>query len=249
MKKRLLIIGLCGLGVAYADEPKSLPPIINHSSYANGAPYSKSTASKPVLEMLARVERLQAEIQELRGLLEQQTHEIRNLKNRQQNSYTDIDMRLQQLETGGRVTSVATAADIAQQPTKTSVKPKEDEKAAFAKAFRSVRSSDYQQSIVLLNQFIQDYPEGEYSDNATFWLASVYKVVNDLPAAKKSFHAVYTYFPESDKAGLAMLKLADIYLEENNRQKAILLYTQIPTKYAGTTSAHMATKKLQSIGQ
>ena len=124
MKKILLITGLCGLSVAYA-EPKPLPPIINHSSYANGVAYSGNAASKPVLEMLARVERLQAEIQELRGLIEQQAHEISNLKKRQQNSYTDIDMRLQQLEAGGSVTSVETETDIVQQTTKISAKAKE----------------------------------------------------------------------------------------------------------------------------
>ena len=246
MKKILLITGLCGLSTVYADPPKPLPPIVNHSSYANGEPYSGNAASMPVLEMVGRVERLQAEIQELRGLLEQQAHEINNLKKRQQNSYTDIDTRLQQLESGGLVEK---EADTVQQTTNISTKAKESEKAAFAKAFKSVRNSDYQRSITLLNQFVHDYPEGEYSDNATFWLASVYKVVDDLPAAKKSFHAVYTHFPESDKAGLAMLKLADIYFEENNQQKAVQLYTQITTQYANTTSAHMATKKLQSIGQ
>lgn len=252
MKKILLITGLCGLGVVYAGEPKtSLPPIINHSSYANGTPYTGGAVSKPVLEMLGRVERLQAEIQELRGLVEQQAHEINNLKQRQQNSYTDIDARLQQLEGGENITRAEKEAELVPliEPEPISVKSTESEKAAFSKAFKSVRNSDYQQSITLLNQFIEDYPKGEYSDNATFWLASVYKVVNDLPAAKKNFQAVYTHFPESDKAGLAMLKLADIYFEENNQQQAIRLYTQVSTQYADTTSAHMATKKLQSIGQ
>jgi len=250
MKKILLITGLCGFGVVYADEPKApLPPIINHSSYANGAPYTGGAVSKPVLEMLGRVERLQAEIQGLRGLVEQQTHEINNLKQRQQNSYTDIDARLQQLEGGENITRAEKEAEIVPQIAPVSVKSKEGEKAAFSKAFKSVRNSDYQQSITLLNRFIEDYPKGEYSDNATFWLASVYKVVNDLPAAKKNFQAVYTHFPESDKAGLAMLKLADIYFEESNQQQAIQLYTQVTTQYANTTSAHMATKKLQSIGQ
>ncbi|NOQ14115.1 MAG: tetratricopeptide repeat protein [Methyloprofundus sp.] len=247
MKRILLITGLCGASVVYA-EPKPLPPIINNSSYASGMPYSGNTASKPMLEMLGRVDILQAEIQELRGLVEQQANEISKLQKRQQNSYIDIDTRLQQLEGGGE-THVAKETGIVSQATKSGPKSQAKEKAAFDKAFRSVRSSDYQRSVTLLKQLIQDYPGGEYSDNATFWLASVYKVTNDLPAAKRNFQAVYTHFPESDKAGLAMLKLADIYLEENSRQKAVQLYTQVTTQYADTSAAHMATQKLQSIGQ
>ena len=67
--------------------------------------------------------------------------------------------------------------------------------------------------------------------------------------AKINFKAVYTQFPKSEKAGMAMLKLADIYREENNSAKAQQLYTQITTQYADSTAAHMAEKKLQYIGQ
>ncbi|MCK5355250.1 MAG: tol-pal system protein YbgF [Methyloprofundus sp.] len=247
MKKILLITGLCVQSVAYA-EPKALPPIINHSSYANGAPYiGNAASSKPMLEMLGRVERLQQEIQQLRGLLEEQAYEINNLKKRQKNSYLDIDQRLQQLEKErGIVGEVTEYHDLAapMQASQSNVA----EKAAFDKAFASVRSSDYPQAIKLFKQFLQDYPAGEYSDNATFWLASTYKVVNDLAKAKPAFQRVYTQFPDSEKAGLAMMKLADIYAEENELQKAKQLYRQIGSQYAETSSAHRAAEKLQSIG-
>lgn len=275
-------------GGAYA-EPKQLPPIINNSTYASGASYSSQASSnQSMLEMLGQVESLQTEVQQLRGMVEQQGHEISNLKQRQQNIFSDLNARLQQLETGagipantsGTATYVApltahtAASSSAKQPqarqtqskqvqTKQTqakqskakpvktVKPvsKAEEKAAFDKAFASVKNSHYQQAIKLLEQFLQDYPNGSYSDNAHFWLGSVYKVVNDIPAAKKNFQAVYTQFPKSEKAGMAMLKLADIYREENNMTKAQQLYTQITIQYADSTAAHMAEKKLEYIGQ
>jgi TolA-binding protein len=46
-----------------------------------------------------------------------------------------------------------------------------------------------------------------------------------------------------------MLKLADIYLAENNTAQAKQLYTRISTDYPSSTSAHMAEKKLQSMRQ
>jgi len=260
MKNSFLILGLCGLSVAYA-EPRPLPPIINNSTFANGAAYSsRSSASQPMLEMLGRVESLQTEIQQLRGLVEQQEHEISNLKKRQQNIYADINTRMQQLETGRvDVKNISQhenlAIPIAQRKAavavKKPIKPKSraSEKAAFNKAFSSVKNSHYHQAIKLFKQFLQDYPAGDYADNATFWLASVYKVINDLPEAKKTFQAVYTQFPKSEKASMAMLKLADIYLQENNTKEAKQLYTQITQQYANTTSAHMAEKKLQNLGQ
>lgn len=260
MKKISLIIGVCSLSVAYA-EPRPLPPIINNSTYANGSSYSgRASTSQPMLEMLGRVESLQKEIQQLRGLLEQQEYEINNFKKRQQNIYADIDARLQQLETGHVAVkntsqhdnlAIPIAERKAAAPAKKPAKPKSkaSEKAAFEKAFDSVKNSHYHQAIKLFNQFLQDYPVGEYTDNATFWLASVYKVVNDVPAAKKNFKAVYTQFPKSEKASQAMLKLADIYLQEENISEAKQLYSQITRQHANTTSAHMAEKKLQKLGQ
>lgn len=276
-KLLFLLLALWICGGAYA-ESRQLPPIINNSTYANGAAYSpKTPANRPMLEMLGRVESLQTDIQQLRGMAEEQSHEINRLKQREQNIYADIHARLRQLESesAARIsagTAVVTPKQVsapekpayteasASAPTPTQavqpkpvkkVKPKSraEEKAAFDTAFASVKNSHYQQAIMQLEQFLQDYPDGIYSDNTYFWLGSVYKIVNNLPAAKKNFQAVYTQFPKSEKAAMAMLKLADIYNEENDSAKARQLYQQIGAQYPDSTTAHMAVKKLQNIGQ
>lgn len=275
MKKLALLLLSSLASVAYA-ESKTLPPIINNSTYANGAAYSaQGAANQPMLQMLGQIEALQTEIQKLRGMAEQQSHEINKLKQREQNIYTDMNMRLQQLESAAGISVDTTRQEILSAPVKpsyipvapvvkqtqvkqakrpapiTTVKPKSkaQEKADFDAAFASVKNSHYQQAIKLLEQFLVDYPTGVYTDNAYFWLGSVYKVVNDTPAAKKNYEAVYTRFPNSEKAGMAMLKLADIYSEENDAAKAQPLYARITTQYGGSTAAHMAEKKLQNIGQ
>ena len=264
MKKLSLILVLSAVGIVQA-ETRPLPPIINNSTYASGAAYSsRATSNQPMLEMLGRVERLQTELQELRGLVEQQNYEITHLKQRQNNIYADIDARLQRIEMGRSATTTNSQRSIqgnlaipaaqrkaaieAAKP-KPKVKTTATEKADFDKAFASVKNSHYQQAIKLFKAFLQDYPAGKYTDNATFWLASVYSVVKDKAAAKKNFAAVFTQFPKSEKAATAMLKLADIYLVENNTAQAKQLYTRIGTEYPSSTSAHMAEKKLQSIGQ
>lgn len=265
MKKLSLILVLSAVGIVQA-ETRPLPPIINNSTYASGAAYSsRATSNQPMLEMLGRVERLQTELQELRGLVEQQNYEITHLKQRQNNIYADIDARLQRIEVGRSTTKTSSqrhptqgnlaipaaqrkAAIEAAKP-KPKVKTTATEKADFDKAFASVKNSHYQQAIKLFKAFLQDYPAGKYTDNATFWLASVYSVVKDKAAAKKNFAAVFTQFPKSEKAATAMLKLSDIYLAENNTAQAKQLYTRISTDYPSSTSAHMAEKKLQSMRQ
>ncbi|NOQ64750.1 MAG: tol-pal system protein YbgF [Methyloprofundus sp.] len=307
MKKILLFTGLCLSPVLNAEPARVLPPIINNSTYANGAPYKGTTAAnKPMLEMLSRVESLQDELQQLRGLSEEQANEIKNLKKRQNNSYVDIDSRLRKLEVSAsgmarsRVTypsaaaaSVAVNTAIAEPVTSSAPsteyrataatpttivaeqyeeqslsyvpptpvasvaaettaapvqKTRASEKAAFDSAFASVKGNQYELAIQQFSQFLIDYPNSSYSDNATFWLASVYKVVHDS-RAKETFTAVYTQFPNSEKAAMAMLRLGDIYREENDSLNAESMYTQVIGKYEGSTAADMAISKLQSIGQ
>lgn len=269
MKKICLILGLCSLNTAYA-EPRSLPPIINNSSYADGSSHSeRRSANQPMLQMLGRVETLQTEIQQLRGQIEEQEYELSNLKKRQRNIYSDINARLEHLETRGRggiatisrqeseemptpstpIPMAQTQAAIPiQQTLPVEAQTNTGEKAAFDQAFTSVKNSHYHQAIKLFKQFLQDYPVSDYADNATFWLASVYRVVNDLPEAKENFQAVYTQFPNSEKASSAMLKLADIYTQENNLAAARQLYIKITQQYANSSSAQIAEGQLQSLG-
>ncbi|MDC9727969.1 MAG: tol-pal system protein YbgF [Methyloprofundus sp.] len=264
MKKLLLVAGLCFTGLSQADS-RPLPPIIDHSSYAQQAAYSnQGTANQATLGMLNQITSLQTEIQQLRGLVEQQKHELSNLKKRQQSIYADMNSRFQKLSPVGVIApsdvltegdlavpvadrrSVVPAASFVKQaaPTK---KVALSEKVAFDAAYANVRNNHYKEAIVQFKQFLSDFPTGEYSDNAQFWLASVYKVTHDIKAAKAGFKAVATNYPQSDKASVALYKLADIYRDENNKPEAKKLYQQLTKQYAGSTSAKMALKKLREM--
>jgi len=57
--------------------------------------------SNGLLEMLHQIELLQQEVAKLRGEIEVNNHVIDQMKNRQRDLYTDIDRRLQSIETPG----------------------------------------------------------------------------------------------------------------------------------------------------
>ena len=58
-------------------------------------------AAQGNIQLLNRIEALQAELAELRGLVEQQTFEIEALKRSARDQYLDVDGRLSRLEGGG----------------------------------------------------------------------------------------------------------------------------------------------------
>lgn len=201
--RSIAVFLLCLCGMVYA-EPRTLPPVINinNSTASNGSTYHRS-----MLKMLEQIESLQTKTQQLHGMLEQQSHEIDRLKRREKNIYADISQRLQQLES---IVKIPVTPNQTQQVKKVKPKPRSEEKAAFDKAFASVKNNHHQLAISQFEQFLQDYPKSNYADNAYFWLGSVYQLINDIVAAKKNFKAVYTQFPKSEKANMALRKLADI---------------------------------------
>ena len=62
---------------------------------------NRSAPAGGSLELLNRVQDMQAELQTLRNLLEQQSFELEELKKRQRDQYVDLDSRIERLRAGG----------------------------------------------------------------------------------------------------------------------------------------------------
>lgn len=110
MKKRLLML-LCACSTAYA-EPGALPPVIDNSTYPAGAANQGSVPPNAVYELMARVEQLQNEVQQLTGKMEEQANQIAELKKQQNTMYSDFDERLSSIENnaaGGAPAATGTA--------------------------------------------------------------------------------------------------------------------------------------------
>jgi len=76
--------------------------------------------NRALLEMLTRIEDMQAEVQMMRGELEMQRHEFEGIKQRQRDLYLDIDRRMLQLEkSASNAPAPAPRANTATQPTQT----------------------------------------------------------------------------------------------------------------------------------
>jgi tol-pal system protein YbgF len=266
MKKLVLISGLCLTSLSQA-EPRSLPPMIDYSNYVPKSTYAgQGSSNQATLGMLNQVNSLQTEIQQLRGLVEQQMNELSNLKKRQQGIYTEMLRRFQKIAsanansiasrdvliTEDSTDPIAKSGGVepvvfVNQATAKKVKSTLSEKMAFNVAYANVRDNHYKLAIVQLKQFLIDYPVGEYSDNVQFWLASVYRVTKDIPAAKDGFKAVVANYPKSDKASISLFNLANIYMDENNKVAAKKLYEQLTKQYADSSFAKIAQKKLREM--
>ncbi len=256
MNNKLIVFAFLLSSAANAEQ-KALPPVIDQSTYYSGVNRTVAPSNNAIYEVLGRLEQLQLEVQQLRGVVEEQAYLIEQLKSRQSTIYTDLDQRLLDL-TGGAlpvaVQPVAEGADnvVPEAATEShpdnavadTVAPEVNQKQVYQAAYETLRNGHNNQAITAFNQLLKQFPQGEYADNAWYWLGEAYKVKQDVKAAKHAFEQVVKLFPNSPKVPDALLKLGYIELDQDNKIKARDYFTRVTINYPTTTAAHLATKKL-----
>jgi tol-pal system protein YbgF len=221
--------------------------------------------SQASVEQLNRINQLQSEVTSLRGLVEQLTNEIEQLKQRGRDQYVDIDTRLQRLEGGGTSPPPATATrtppadthtDQATEPAAAVGEPAApplrtgnpaDEAAAYGAAFDSLKAGDYVASARGFHAFLEAYPNAALAPNAWYWLGESYYVTQNYPLAAQSFDTLLTHFPDSNKAPDALLKLGYAQLEMGRRAEGAQTLRQVMDRYPGGDVARLAESRLRAL--
>ncbi len=224
-------------------------------------------------KLIDKIQALQQEIQELRGQLEVQAHDLKLLQQQQVAFYKDLDARL---GNGSSTAQNKPATDITlgsktltAQPNSsatasTSTKPASsststqpviavsrinpaDEQISYLAAYELVKSKRYDNAINAMQTFVQKYPKGGYTANAQYWLGELYLVKKDYPKAIEHFEVVLRQFPVSSKSAASMLKLGYAKEATGNNQEAKKLFQQIIKTYPDTPTAQLASAKLNTI--
>jgi tol-pal system protein YbgF len=276
-KSYLLLFCLYACAVAQADE---LPPVLDNSSYPTTAPppmQTLTTPASPSYELMNRIDKLQAEMQQLTGKQEELANQVAQLKQQQSKINADFDERLRALENKGSAPAPAPVAEAAPAPapvietpvvippspttegtapvvSQKSVTPKPpeiqasaSEKQSYQQAYNSLRIGQTEQSITQFQHYISQHPTGGYIDLAYYWLGEAYRVKPDANAARQAYNTILEKYPNSTKVAEALLKLGYIEVDEKNTDKARELLTRVTTEYSGTPAAHAAAKKLAQL--
>lgn len=122
-----------------------------------------------------------------------------------------------------------------------------EEQAAYDQAFRALRETRYADAAVQFNAFVDRYPNSSYAPNAYYWLAETYYVTRDFETARSLFANVLEIFPESSKAGDALLKLGFSHFELQQWPEARAALEQVRTQYPDTTLSRLAESRLRDM--
>jgi tol-pal system protein YbgF len=221
--------------------------------------------SQGLVDIMLRLESLQAEVQKLRGASEEQAHALEELKKRQRDLYIDIDRRLLQLERNASAgspapTAAATAGTVAVKPAPAArpggaattpapapVAPEASEQEAYQNAFNLLRELRYDKATRAFRDFLQRFPDGRYAHIAQYWLAEGYYAQGKYRQAITAYQGLIDKYPTSPKLAEAMLKIGYSQYELKDYAAAEASLQRLLQAYPGTTEAGQAQNLLQKI--
>jgi tol-pal system protein YbgF len=211
-----------------------------------------------LVELYTQLEALQAEMRELRGQIEVQTHELERLKSRQQDALVDFDRRLRELERRGQAPAPgAPAGSLTTPPVGGPIGtangaphasvPTPQEQQAYDAAFNLLKQGLYDQAGKGFSEFIARHPKSALADNAQYWVAEAAYVRRDFRAALEEFNRVVTGYPNSPKVPDALLKLGYTHQELGAYDKAREVLNQVIARYPNTSVAKSAEQRLAKL--
>lgn len=224
--------------------------------------------------LIDKIQSLQQEVQELRGQLEVQAHDLKLLQQQQVAFYKDLDSRLgnataksaqiqskaptdismgsqpaevQSTTPTANTTVTKTTTTVPQPVVATSRANPADEQISYLAAYELVKNKRYDDAITAMETFVQKYPKGGYTANAQYWLGELFMVKRQYPQAIEHFEIVLQQFPSSSKSAASMLKTGYAYTATGDKQEAKKRFQQVVKNYPGTPTAQLANTKLQAL--
>lgn len=221
--------------------------------------------SQTLVELLTRIDRLQDEVQQMRGHLEEQAHDIEGMQQRQKDMYMELDNRLRKLEQGGATAAPPANGDAGAAPpaggdenapapadTGTDAGPAagaDNEQASYQQAFDLLKNAQYPKAIQGFHGFLSRYPDSSLANNAQYWLGEANYVLRDYKTSLVEFRKLIDVYPHSSKIPDAVLKIGFIHYAQGNWDKARGTLNQVKARYPGTSAARLADERLRKMKQ
>jgi tol-pal system protein YbgF len=185
-------------------------------------------------DTLADIQALKYEIANLRGMVEEQAHEITRLKQQQTENYLDLDKRIGSLSSGAATTTRSPTntpqVTTPSNPVVTSLTPPAtsgmSDTEVYTAAYDLLRQRQYDAAIAAFNDYLTRFPRGSYAGNSYYWLGEIYLLKDDLAQARSWFDKLLIEFPQDRKIPDTQFKLGKVYHLMGNNDQAHQLLTE-----------------------
>jgi len=117
----------------------------------------------------------------------------------------------------------------------------------YQQGFELLKQSKHDEAVSIFKQQIRAYSQGEYADDAYYWIAESMYVNRKLDKSKQNFKAIIDGYKQSPRLPDAMLKTAYIEQEQGNIIEARILLQEIVQFHPRSNAAISAKNRLAEI--
>lgn len=197
----------------------------------------------------ARLDAIQADINELRGHLEELSHDIATLR------LAGIENRIARIETflGFEVQRVVPPTHVSGETKELTVFPSEekveiqDPEVLYREAYKLYESGLFVQAREKFKEYLGLFPNTDKSDNAQFWIGECYYSQKRYEEAILEYEKVIRDYPKSNKIPGALLKQGLAFYELGDKTSSRLLLEKVTKDYPHTNEAKIASRRLERI--
>jgi tol-pal system protein YbgF len=217
------------------------------------------------------------DLRSMRGQLEQLQHDLTSLQQAQQQQNADFDNRLKRLESGAQppaagtdpnappgtvppppsgaaygpppvaTTPVAPPPPPVQTQAPANSSASADEEKIYLASFDQLRAGKYDAAISGFRNMLGKYPQGNYADNAWYWMGQSYRAKQDDTNALKSYQSLLQQFPASPKVPDTLLQTGVIYQAQQKNAQARDAYQKVLKLYPSSSAAGQAKTRLAQL--
>ena len=225
-------------------------------------------SNQGLLEMVQQVQSLEVEISRLRGQMEEQTHELEQLRKRQRDLYTDIDRRIQHLE--NPVTAATGALAGEGEPPLQTLSPFQGTEVTGGQQAETPLTMELVEQEPATGAAVAEGGDGfgSVSDTEPVAVPEAADIITEAPVAVdpalieaayrhafellkqslydpaiKAFREFLARYPGSDHADNAQFWLAEAYYVNSRFGQALVEYSTLVQRYPDSPKRAQATLK------
>ena len=221
---------------------------------------NRPTSSRQQADAEIRVQQLEIELRNMRGKLEEQSHQMRQLQSKLERSMGDLTLRVQDLESAGHVSvsklpMISGAQDNtvvnlnpalprstqslnAQSVTKNlgtvsaagRAAPFDQAALDYENAFAMLKASNFAGAEKAFDKFLKGYPAHALNPNARYWYGETFYVRGKYERSARIFAEAYLKDPRGSKAPDNLLKLGMSLAGLGNKDDACVALKQLSQK-------------------
>ena len=121
------------------------------------------------------------------------------------------------------------------------------EDVLYQQAFANLKDANHQKAVEQFKMQLQTYPNGEYADDALYWIGESSYVNRGLAESKRHFQMLVEQYSSSHRVPDALLKIAIIEKEQGSKKKARELFERVIKQHPKSNAAISARNSLAHL--